>query len=256
MENYSILIWQILNFAGILLLVYLVIKLIKRAKTGGGKILFFLILVSAVALSFSSCIDAEESNNQYEVEILLSKYKFDFDKLDSKKKEGLVMANLNELENTLRMFRGLNYDVDLIENLLISNGVYYSPEDQHSESIADTSSERILCVQNAHLVNARVGLSPFTTLNINFGVSNGGIQNFNTFLTGLTAFITLGPGSHVQDIVPTSSNNWTYGLMVSYTINYVFFLEGAGTIYTSEVRTLRVRVNACSGAVEVQEIIW
>lgn len=154
------------------------------------------------------------------------------------------------------MIRGLDNDLELVESLLIKNGFDFKLEDQVSESFQNLDYERILCVQNAHLVNARVGVGPFTTLNINFGVNNGSIHNLNSFLTGLTAFITLGPGSHVQDIVPTSVNNFTYGLQVSYTINYVFFLEGAGNIYTSEVRTLRIRVNGCSGAVEVQEIVW
>lgn len=96
MEKYSILLWQLFNIAGILLIVYLVFLLVKKFRKSA--ILFLPIAVSFIC--FTSCINSEEDFvNQDKIEKLLNEYDFQLDSVRIEGNLGLNLSNLNEFEN-------------------------------------------------------------------------------------------------------------------------------------------------------------
>lgn len=120
-----------------------------------------------------------------------------------------------------------------------------------------SSSERVLCIHNPGSVYEKLNTgNPLVKLDVtfNYGSGNGLINNYDGYISGITAGISLGKNKFDQDSYPTSSGG-TYGGVITFTIKYNIFFEGLGTIYTSDVVRYRVRVDGCNGAVSFTQIV-
>lgn len=134
----------------------------------------------------------------------------------------------------------------------------YKVEEKEKKSrinIIGEKSAKIQCVQNAHLVNARITNMPFPGLdeglngvNIEMGISNGELNTSSFTMYGFYPFLGVRGGNLNQDIIPNASNGYTYGFQAVYTVSYSLFIDGTEFL-TYERVNLLIRIDGCSGQV-------
>jgi hypothetical protein len=222
----------------------------------GKKFILALFLSTSI-----SCNDFESQNEALIIEVLEISKKHGFEaKIGSG--EGLDLGSLKNYEGFLKFIK----NPQETENLWIAKEILSRISEGSnvlSESItksgnyASHENLKILCLQNPHLVNARLpiiygGVFPSYGegggLGVNFvlNIQNSSLANSsaNTYgwipLTGVVGY----------DIQLKSISGNQYVFFATYQLSYSLVIDGL-TFYVTEPRYVSIRVDACTGETSV-----
>ncbi|SDC70515.1 hypothetical protein SAMN04488104_100442 [Algoriphagus faecimaris] len=216
----------------------------------------------------TSCVPFEDdikeiSITESSVNEILKKYDFQLEDIRTNESSGIKIVSLAELESVIQVLKEKKLDETVLRNVLDRNNLESIPIIKSSEAsffIEDrlkTQEFKIRCLENWRNVYGRIGISSQTYIDISFQTGNGDglISNFDASLGGLTFMTALGKNTFNNEQYASSSNNYQYSGIYTYSIRYVLFVEGVGDIWTSEIRNVRIRVDGCTGQVSYTEII-
>jgi hypothetical protein len=219
-------------------------------------------LILALFLSTSiSCNDFESQNEVLINEVLKISKKHGFQaKIGSG--EGLDLGSLKSYEGFLKFIK----NPQETENLWIAKEILSRISEVskiRSESItksgnyASHENLKILCIQNPHLVNARLpiiygGAFPSYEegggLGVNFvlNIQNSALANSSANTYGWIPFT--GVVGYAIQLKSTTGNQYVF--FATYQLSYSLVIDGL-TFYVTEPRYVSIRVDACTGETSV-----
>ena len=196
------------------------------------------------------------------VSLLSEKYGFRTERVNSFENADAIHLKFSELESFLKYQKqsktGISeIDFSEISKVFENNNIPITPlsvvENESESSINSTSNERILCMQNAHLVTARVPamVLPGSDLNgvdISIGVGNGNLNACTFGMYGFYPFMGVTGGIVNPDNITSWSSNNQYAFQIQYTVSFNLFIDGTSFV-NYETYYLKVMIDACTGHV-------
>jgi hypothetical protein len=178
-----------------------------------------------------------------------------------------IHLKLNELPEFLKYLKKgrsdkAALDFNSVSNIFSRNQINVNSFPSESAilnpEISSLIQSRIQCFQNAYLVNMRVPAMtlPGPDLNgalITMGIGGGNLNTSSITMYGFYPFMGIVGTNINADITPSSTNNYTYGFQVQYTIAFTLFIDGTAFLNYDTVN-LRVRIDGCSGEVSYHEV--
>lgn len=207
-----------------------------------------------------SCVENDNIDLTQEVKKIVEINGMTFEKIEENEIKGFRVKNLNELDEFLSLKSG-EASLEIAKRLYENNGILLDEKAFLVEEIAgkyisdDVDKTRILCLHNPGSVYQRLNTgNPLVGYDVSFGWNGSGlVQNFNGTLGGVTLGVTLGKNTFNQDTYPNSSQTNISGIII-FTLRYNIFVEGIGTVYTTEAVRYRVLVT-CYGQVSFSQIV-
>ncbi|OYX18460.1 MAG: hypothetical protein B7Z16_08825, partial [Algoriphagus sp. 32-45-6] len=176
--------------------------------------------------------------------------------------EGFDLGGLENYEEFLKFIKNPqeNKNLWITKEILsrISEGNNFRSESiTKSENYASPENLKILCLQNAHLVNARLPIiygDAFPSyeqgggLGVNFvlNIQNSVLANSSANTYGWVPFTGV-VGYDIQ-LLSTTGNNYVF--FATYQLSYNIVIDGL-TFYVTEPRYVTIRVDACTGETSV-----
>lgn len=214
-----------------------------------------------ILFSFACQSEKEIEPDYQAIYAIFEENGFEVDGINTSIEEGFRLQNTFELETYLKFVNEGIVDEITLESILKNNNIIASELSQFKNQtriLPKAKGAKIQCLHNPQSLYLRVNSgNPLARVDVTFQVGSGSgtFENFDATLGGITAGLSLGKNSFNQVGYANPSNNFTYTGIFYFSIRYSLFVEGIGTIYTTDVRQFRIRVNGCNGVVHTEEMI-
>ena len=213
-----------------------------------------------VTLFSFACQSEKEIESDYQaIYAIFEENGFEVESINSKSKNGISVYNMNELETVLKFLKGKEVNQKLIDQIIGNNEIDQLPQLNFNdffvykiESPNFSEQNRVLCIHNWRNVNARIGIgggfgSTFVDIGFSIGTGTGLIENFDASLEGFTFMLSMGKNHFRNDGFANPSNGYSYVGTYDFSVKVVLFFEGLGEIITFERKSVRIRVDGCTG---------
>jgi hypothetical protein len=222
-------------------------------------------ILSLTFLSFFSCTEYDSEKNSIIQEVLRTSKEYGF-KAEVAQGQGLDIGDLENYKGFLKFIKNPTES----ENQWVADQIFSNIDKSNfeknqfvTESTENLSPEnlKILCLQNSHLVNARLPIiygGPFPSyengggLGVNFqlNIQNASLVSHQAYTYGIVPFT----GVVGDDVILQNISGNEYRFFATYALSYNIVVDGI-TFYVTEPRYVTIRVEACTGAVTVNVAI-